>query len=278
MVETLWERERGRSLMPGIDITDDAVTFSQSWINTFLLCPEQARLEMMGLLPRKESDATAIGSAMHAGIEAVLGGASITDGEAAAIDTLEELIALPTFEWVQIKTRDTAAKTLQRVYYTWANEVYPQLPGPRAIEHKFDIEIGIVNGRLLRIKGAIDYIDELGDVWDWKTAASDRMWEQWSVDRYKIQPTVYTLALAHEENDFETPRDFHYCVMFKPSQAHSIYSTTRTQAHWDWLTRQCKSIAYMLDADLPVWPMNDQHALCSQKWCTAWSSCKGAHL
>jgi hypothetical protein len=28
---------------------------------------------------------------------------------------------------------------------------------------------------------------------------------------------------------------------------------------------------------MPDWPMNDQHGLCSSKWCDYWSVCKGAH-
>lgn len=265
-------------MMPGIDITSDSITFSQSWLNTMMNCPEQARLEMVGELPRVENDATACGSAMHAGIEAVLAGGTLTDGEGVALATLDELMAVDGFAWVQIKTVDTLVNTLRRVYWTWANEVYPQLAGTAAVEHTFDVAIGRTPTRLVRIRGAIDYVDEIGDIWDWKTAGSFRMWEQWQVDRYKIQPTVYTYAMACDADDLETPRHFHYAVMSKAAQEHRVFSTTRGPAQWNWLAAQCEAIALQVEADLPRWTPNDQSALCSPKWCTAWSRCKGAHL
>lgn len=262
--------------MPGIEVLPNQITFSQSWLNAAMLCPQQAFLEMKGELPRIESDATAMGSAMHAAIEHVLGGGTLVEGEAVAIDKFDELSALDEFRWVQVKTRDTALRTTGRIYWEWANSVYPTLPGVHAIEHKFNVPIGNVDGVALKIRGAIDFIDELGDVWDWKSGA--RPYEQWEVDRFKLQPTVYTYALAWESGDFETIRNFHYAVMFKNKPEHAIYSTVRWGQHWDWLKFQCESIATMILADLDRWHTNDQHALCSQKWCGAWSQCKGKFL
>jgi hypothetical protein len=271
------DADRRVALMPGIDITDTTITFSQSWLNTMMNCPEQARLEMVGELPRVENDATACGSAMHAGIEHVVGGGTLTEGEGVAIAKLEELVAQPNFAWVQAKTKETVVRTLQRIYWCWANEVWPQLPGTEAVEFKFDVPIAQTPTRIVRIKGAIDYVDEIGDIWDWKSAGSFRQWEQWQVDRYKIQPTVYTYAMACEHDDLTSERHFHYAVMNKAAQEHRIFSTTRGPSQWNWLADQCNAIALQVEADLPRWTPNDQSALCSPKWCTAWSKCKGAH-
>jgi hypothetical protein len=270
--------------MPGIKVTDNEIVFSQSWVNTFLNCPEQARLEMVGELPRVESDATAIGSALHAGVEHVLRGHSMDAGWECANDTLSELIAQPNFEWKQLKTEDGVRIALERVYWEWQNEIYPQLPDTMAVEFPFDIVVTTIKDRVIRIKGAIDYVgigpDNVLEIWDWKTAASFRNWQQWEVDRFKIQPTFYSLGLLMSTSPEQLSTDqitFIYAVMSKSRQEHSLYTTQRGPADWAWLTQQLTSITHLIDADLPSWPMRDQHALCSPKWCTAWDSCKGMH-
>ena len=263
--------------MPGIDVTPEPSTVSQSWLNTAMTCPEQARLEMHGELPRKESDATAIGTSLHTGIETVLRGGTLDDGEAAAIECFDGLTALDEFVWIQIKTRDTAIKTLQRVFWTWASEVYPQLPGPRAIEMPFDVALCVVGGVPVHLKGAIDYVDELGDIWDWKSAASFRNWSEWEIPK-KLQPTAYTYGLMMTDNNsVDDEYTFHYAVMSKAKQEHIVFTTTRSLSDWSWLQHQTRNLAELITAGLSAWPTNDQSALCSPKWCGAWDQCKGAH-
>ena len=236
----------------------------------------------MGMLPRKESDATAIGSSMHAGIEAVLRGSTLEAGAAACATKLDELMALPEFQFVQIKTPETAHRTLERLYWTWCNEINPQLPRAVLVEHPFDIMLYTDQQREVRLRGAIDMVDEFGEIWDWKSAG--RPYEQWEIDRYKIQPTAYAMGLLMSTDpsmfDNAHPNDevkFNYAVMMKSSQDCSVYSTTRTPAHWSWFTEQCVSIVKLIEANLDSWPLNDQHALCSPKWCAAWDTCKGSH-
>jgi len=264
--------------MPGIEITDDAIVFSQSWVNTFFNCPQQAFLEMRGMLPRIESDATAIGTALHTGVEHVLRGHSLDDGETVAMHKLSELMALPKFEFKQLKTFDGIVAAFERVYWEWANEVFPSLPGPMAVEFPFDCAVDSLFDRTIRIRGAIDYVDETGGISDWKTTGSWRNWQQWEVDRFKIQPTFYSygLMLSTDANQFADERvEFTYVVMNKSRQEHSLFTTTRGPDDWDWLRRQLRSIAKLIVAGLDEWPTRDQSALCSPKWCTAWSACKG---
>jgi hypothetical protein len=45
------------------------------------------------------------------------------------------------------------------------------------------------------------------------------------------------------------------------------------------LETQVKQLVSMLALpDGMSWPMNDQHALCSPKWCPFWDGCKGSHV
>lgn len=264
--------------MPGIDINGNVYTLSQSWINTFMNCPEQARLEMSDLLPRKESDATAIGTAMHTSIESVLrNGTSMEFAVTEGHSKLESLMSLPEFQFIQVKTPETMFKTFDRVFYTWGNEIFPQLPQTQFVEYPFDVVLCETSTATIRLKGSIDFVDELNDIWDWKTA--NRPYDQWQVDRYKIQPTAYSYGLFMSSDlELTEPITFNYAVMMKSKQDCSIYTTHRDSRHWSWLQQQCQAIVAMIEADLPQWPLNDQHALCSETWCTAWASCKGAHI
>lgn len=273
--------------MPGLKILENKgkteYVFSQSWLNTFMLCPEQARLEMLGELPRKESDATAIGDSLHTAIEMVLNEEVRPDeGVDVAIARLEELMALENFQFVQIKTPETAIRTLENVWWTWHDEIMPELPETKYVEMPFQAQLWQDDTTIVKLGGSMDFVDENCHIWDWKTA--NRPYDQWQVDRYKIQPTAYTLGLLLSLESKEMPADFdpdkinfHYAVVLKGNQkGHSIYSTTRGPAEWTWLTEQIKSIVALIEADLPRWPLVDQHALCSPKWCTNWANCKGA--
>lgn len=250
---------------------------SQSWLGTAFNCMEQARLELAGEMPRKETDATAIGTSMHTGIEYVLNGGSTEEGEAVALSTMETLIGLPEFEWVQIKTPETALATVSRVYWSWANEVLPQLPNTYAVEHKFDVLLHEDEKRVIRLKGAMDFVggnDDIPCVWDWKTA--NRPYEPWEKERWAIQPTVYTYALGQQYGG--DSYEFNYAVCLKSRQDVQILTVERNKGHWDWLRAQIMSFVALIEADLPMWPLRDQHALCSPKWCSVYSACKGMYV
>lgn len=267
--------------MPGIDLatTDDGrlqITPSQSWLNTAFNCMEQARLEMAGDLPRVETDATAIGTAMHAGIESVLRGESSTQsGIHVALAKFTELSQSENFQWVQIKTMDTALATVERVYTVWSEEVLPQLPDTIAVEHPFDFVLHEDDEHVIRLKGSIDFLGEGYDgkpcVWDWKTA--NRPYEAWEKERWAIQPTAYCGALINEYGD--DTYEFTYAVCMKQKGTAQLVTVTRNSQHLRWLSQQIMSIVHMIKADLPVWPLRDQHALCSDKWCPVYQSCKG---
>jgi hypothetical protein len=264
-------------------------TFHQSWINTFANCPEQARLELMGELPRTASDATAMGSAMHAAAEAVLANnANEEQAVVAAQQAFLEATQEEGFRYVQVKTEATALKYAEQLTRSWYRDIYPQLGEPLRVEDKFDVPLVVSDDCVIRIAGAYDFADGSG-IWDWKTA--NRPYEQWEVDRFKIQPTVYTAAYAIEiatqasAHDIPVlslaPINFTYAVGLKGrgnNEPIQVLSTTRGPEEWGWLITQLHRIVDLVEADLDHWPMIDQGWHCSPRWCGAWDSCKGAHV
>lgn len=272
----------------GVDIEGDTYTFHQSWLNTFALCPEQARLELVGELPRESSDASAIGQSLHTGIETVLKGGDVGDALEAALGQFVHETEQDGFRYVQVKTFETATRYVSQLVHSWYRDVYPQLGEPLRLEDKFNVPLEITPERTLRLAGAYDFVDHSG-IWDWKTA--NRPYEQWEVDRYKIQPTVYTAAYAMEtaetalDNDVAilslAPIDFTYAVGLKTRPQHEpfqLLTTSRGPEEWSWLTKQLHHIVDLIEAELPHWPLNDQGWHCSPRWCSAFSSCKGQHV
>lgn len=277
--------------MPGIKLSTARsdgrlqVTFSQSWLNTFMECPEQARREMAGTLPYSPTDATAIGTGVHAGIEHVL---KREDGNPldAAIAAFDAEVQHINFRWVQVKKKDTAYSHIQQALDAWATHIFPQLGEPIGIEEPFRLFLCSGEDRgvpwVAYIEGTWDA--EFADgLWDWKTAGDERKYkdgfggEGWKLKRWAIQPTVYTLALATKYDDF-SPKEFTYAAMVKGTDTCQVLNVQRDESHWAWLREQVASVMALIVSDVDPWPLNDHSALCSPKWCMAWPTCKGAYV
>jgi hypothetical protein len=248
--------------------------FRQSELNTWLMCPEQYRLGKADLLPRVESEATALGTAVHHGIETVLRGGSLDDGMDATLAMWDEL--LPTISWVKA-TPEACAVHLVNCFESWAQHVWPLLPPIVMVEQQFETLLVDTPERRIWLSGTVDAVTEDGCVIDWKTAASPSAHQPWEAQRFKVQPTVYTYA-ARTCWDIQAPT-FAYCVMLKRTTVTEplIIEVTRSEGDWGWLARQAVSLALQVEANLPVWQLNDQGWHCSERWCQAWASCKGAH-
>jgi len=247
-------------------------TFRQSELGTWMMCPEQLRLSRADMLPRRETEATAVGTSVHAGIEAVLKGeATHETGMDVALETWDSMI--PNIDrWVRVSPEQCAVH-VANCYSSWADTVLPGLPEIVMVEQHFKVLLSETAERRIWLSGTVDAVDADGTVWDWKTAG--RAYEPWEADRFKIQPTVYTYAAKHAWGIDN--HEFAYAVMVKkaqPVQA-QVLRVQRNQGHWEWLNRQATSLAVAIEAELPVWQLNDQGWHCSPRWCGAWETCKG---
>lgn len=254
-------------------------TFRQSSLKDLDLCGERARRNMLGLDPARETDAAAVGTAMHAAAEACL--AEHNDGQALTLsDTLEvweqafrEIERLPNFVWV--KYDPTSARKFGRLVTTyWYEQILPTIaPSADALlEEHFSLVMHEDAHEVVKLSGTIDYICG-NDLRDWKT--SGRKWQRWEHQRWDVQATAYTWA-AHQLGHAELVRGvmpFEFDVMTKDGADRII--VTRTEADWTFLSDKVLSVLPLLKANLPVWAKNDAHVLCSETWCEAFSACKG---
>lgn len=258
------------------------VKIRQSDINTFDMCPEQLREKMTGALPDTTSDAALIGTAMHAGIQAVLGHDATRTKATDIVAWSAEQSATSGMDL------DEVVDTAIGCFDVWYEAIYPAVTEPLYIEQPFDLHAYdmVVRGRMVsvRLTGTIDCITRDGAVWDWKSTGSLRSFQQWEKDRFATQPTVYlwaaaTLGIAPLDGAL-----FHYGVVARnklPSDADAakVMTVRRDVRHYAWLRDKVRPMVELALADLPEWPRNDQGWHCSGKWCPVWQAgrCKGAH-
>lgn len=245
--------------------------FSQSFIGTFQKCPEQARASYFHELPRTETDSTALGTAVHAGIEYALyekrdeRDPDFDDARDVLVNELDQI-----GEWKYTKlSRENVYATAAFLLHTWFKDVLPEVE-PALIEHPFREFLYADEHREINVVGTMDCIDDDGRVWDWKTAS--RPYEKWEKDRWAVQPTVYSLAMCDAEM-----APFRYCVLCYDGSV-QIMDIHRDFTHVDWLREQCSQIAWMIENEVNPWPYNDSGWWCGPRWCGLFSECKGKFI
>ena len=261
-----------------ITTADDGVidvSVRQSWLNNHDMCPSRARRELLeypdGTPP---STATAIGTAMHAGIEGTLLGVDVPEALTAVRSAYAAEAAVEGFG--QDMTHDKALAVAYKCFSAWHTKIYPRLEDVDDVEHDFKVQVAERPGVRLWISGTYD-AKIGGDIWDWKTGANLRKYidafggEGWMLKRWANQPTFYTLADAIETGDW-SPRQFHYGAVSKQDYSVSVLTVDRGPADWLWLVDKMWSVYDSFGAPASL---NDQGWWCSVKWCPFWGSCKG---
>lgn len=256
------------------------VYYRQSWVNTYLTCGERGRRDLIPDETTGENEYACLGTAFHAGVEAALSGAANTPFEVAeaACARLTELE--PLFEYKDLTRQECTSHLGQWGIQLRRTEEFMQLRNDEcAVEVPFEIYIA-THPRFPEVdqwwEGTIDAINYTRRYMvDWKT--SSRQYQRWERQRWAVQPTVYT-EFGRVTGALDTPSDFRYLVFQRDKKSTFAQSVkvTRGPEHTRWL-------ASMLwkpfdDRHADEWQLNDQHALCSPKWCPYWDDCKGAFI
>lgn len=255
----------------------------QSWLKEAMLCPERARRDHVGDMPRIETDAACIGTAVHYAIEHVLTAARDEDEVltfdqmlVVALNHWANLVDQPEFAWVKYNPR-SAEKFLTTCADAWYSEVLDSI-----LDEQYQLEVGFCvpfyhdDQRVIELSGTIDYLTP-DIVRDWKTSGRGE-YEEWEYRRWAIQPTIYTYAADRTGCLMETGEGFvpfEYVVLGTHGAQRVLVE--RGPEHWSWLVAQCLPLVELIEMELRRWPVVDSHALCSAKWCPAWDTCKGSH-
>jgi len=269
--------------------------FRQSWVNTFMDCPDKARLDAFGPPTFVNTDATLLGTTIHSVIEHAIQ-VRMETGTCLLPSALREHFNIewgrnlddnPDMRWV--KRKPTSALLYgEQVVNAFALHVLPFLD-PLAYEVPFGPTIIHQDDkRVITITGTIDYVDRQMGLVDWKSGSQE--YKQWERQRWAVQPTFYTAgwhsltAPGGKYEAVDVPDDWHYCVFVdrRPGSVPQPQWVRVDRSHYgwsDWMTYQLIGIAKLLEAThaghLDEWPLRDHHALCSPKWCEHWDECKG---
>ena len=261
-----------------IDNVNKIVYVRQSWLNDMVICPERARLGIIRPEFRSGSDATIIGTAVHAGIESVLDGKSSEFGDMLKVVSTEydQLAALP--HKVTNIDQEKIPEYLEAMSLAFYDDILPKVELGGKVEHYFKVPLGItIQDYAVWLEGTMDYISPSGLIWDWKT--SSRAYYIKDKQKSAIQPTVYGYAAKYEGLANGDITEFNYGIMVRSNPSKSqIGHITRTEGHYNWLkyfVRGAVGSCLKVGTD-SEWFMNDSSTLCSSSWCSYWSICKGA--
>lgn len=267
-------------------------------------CLEKLRLETVATGPRLENDAATVGTALHAVIEHELAGnvyETLYDCQSYAAHTYLRLLeeykqdgkpyALSSFN-----THDRAVELLVKLAAAWFHcaereALFSSSVAPH-VEWNFDLpfcDVGVKkHGKKSEIvpvflAGTADIIHN-NMVWDWKTSGSE--YRRWEYQRWGRQPDVYTWAAA--KSGLIVPNSngiyrFDFKVFVRnndPLEGCQTVTVERSANSWSWLQEiisRLVNFSYNMGLDRE-WPLDDQHVLCSPKWCMFFDMCKGSHV
>jgi hypothetical protein len=251
-----------------------------------------------------ENDAATVGTAFHAVIEHEL--------LQQPFDTLYDLQGWAAHYYVHLLeqyqrdckpfstssfgTHDRAIELLTKLGAAWfmsdERELLLTAGEKPAVEWHFDLpfcEVPVKKGGKKEeiipvfLAGTADIVWN-NELWDWKTAGSE--YRRWEYQRWGRQPDVYTWAAA--QSGLILPEsDGSYMFKFKvfirnndPTLGCQTVEVLRSANNWGWmreLVSRLVNFSYNMGLDRE-WPVDDQHVLCSPKWCTFYDMCKGAHV
>lgn len=266
-------------------------------------CLEKLRLETVAVGPRVENDAATVGTVLHATIEEELERGEFPNiGEALGFAAHTYLTTLETYQaegrpyaLSSFNDHSRALQSLDSLVRAWyaCEERATLLSATQEpmIEWQFDLLFDhfSVKKHGKKAEDIPVYLAGTSDivwnnmVWDWKTSGSEfRVWEKQRWDR---QPDVYTWAAAQAgliQPDSDGLYRFDFKVFVRRAEPVMPQTVTvfRSANNWRWLHTmigRLVNMTYNMGLDRE-WPVDDQHVLCSPKWCTFFDMCKGAHV
>lgn len=255
----------------------------QSWLGSYLICPQRGRYDLTMPSLRRGSDATAIGTGVHSAIEQYLTNKIDTWDQFLDVcrTSVKEELDRPDLRRSAISADlDNMFQCVDAMASAWWDDIRQFVPLGGLVEHKFSCPVGGAFGVELWLEGTMDYVAPDGTIWDWKT--SSRVYSPKEKQKQSHQATCYILAgrtLGLIPSGPE-PSLFRFGVMVRQRTPKAqIVTVTRDDHQLAWLQRQMLSVVNTatVAGNAGDWAMNDQHNLCSSQWCDYWSICKGAH-
>lgn len=271
-----------------VDHTDQRVYVRQSWLGDTLICPQRGKYAIMMPQMRRGSSETSLGTGFHSGVEHMLGNAAgvdelepmLDDAVQVGIASYHERNAVEQIRVTQDWDDNDIELLLRSMLTAWSNDIAPHVQFGGIIEHKFQFPLNAKshNGYEIFMEGTADYITPDGVLYDWKTAK--KKYSNREKQLQSVQATVYSMMMCNANpygNSMESAELRFGVVMRTASSTGQIVAVRRTANHFNWLRRQTVAAVNSMFAGGDAL-MNDNHFLCSEKWCPWYSVCRGAHI
>jgi len=241
------------------------------------MCPERARQDLLGISESTESTNTAIGTAVHYGIEQCLIDKMETGTPLSKSDTISASLE----EWVRKESEivrwnhktEECEKIIELNTAAWWDEVMPDID-PIAVEQKFELPLVVDHEPEIWLQGTIDCVQSFPrPIVDWKNPGRKPS-DDWEKKRWSVQAAAYTWAVsAMSDNNVTAPLDFEFVHLVKGKVHRTLVNVT--PAEHASLVALARSAGTLIAANLPVWPLNMVGWHCAPKWCGAWKTCRG---
>ncbi len=136
---------------------DAALPVSASGVDAYLRCPRRWFLEKRAQAGEVSSTRLAFGNILHLCAQAIAGGALAPDEDevAAVLDDVWHAVGYEP-GWQARYEREQAQRATQRLL-TWMRDVAGEFVGA---EIEFDADVELPSGEVLRVRGAVDRIDQ----------------------------------------------------------------------------------------------------------------------
>jgi len=247
-----------------IDLNNGRVYLSASKITAYLSCPHKFRLRYIDQVPTPNHTFFIVGTATHAGVEAIHIGKSLQD---ALTESSLSVDAATRKEYDNDLTPVEINDLVRTLVTTYHEQAVPLKI--TAVETPFQID-----GNNVVLTGTVDAMVEGKTVLEIKT--SKRAWSQPQAD-LQIQPSVYAFGLAFEKK-LPGPIEVIYRVIVKPTKKFPKgqlmeLRTVRTKEHFDHLIQTINQVGKAVSAG--IFPRNVTPA-CG--WCEFRQRCLGSTL
>ena len=138
---------------------------------------------------------------------------------------------------------------------------------PVQVEEYFNLLFHEDDNRVVKFSGTIDLVEE-DRLWDWKFPSRDYSRDRWQYERWDVQSMAYCWAKGIS--------NFSYAIMHPKGVGRM--DIVRDEGHTDWLRQKVLGLCHLVESEMTKYPLGDDGWWCSEKWCPAWTRCKGATI
>jgi len=261
---------------------------------------------MLKQFKRRDNDTAGLGTAAHEGFRYTCEHTRLGDTVSlelatdAAQEAWSEIWANEATHITEIATEREGLILVADVMRRWWHEIWlPYFADAQIleVEQPFTVLVYEDEYRCIYLQGTYD-LRVPRKACDWKTsnkAYSGR--DAWKYQRHysSVQHIVYPWAIdvmlgldplagaqSRRTGDHQLSHSFTYFVIPREPKGASIPSTDSLQirptvSDCAFLLEEMLGWCYLIEAELPQWPLGPTDWWCSSKWCPAWDQCRGLH-